>query len=399
MSHANTSSAQLSEGHTTLAVLAATSDGGHPEYVNKFLRGALDASSGRLHIEWPIQRNATPFSQLPRTTFPKQISHPGSGRQDGWLKWVTSRVNPARRHDLSYIRYLLGASARIDVVLVEELQRFTLPLVVWAAKARKRRPVITHLHNVRRHDYRGSIVDRLDIIATGYGLRSSDAVVVHGEASARLAIKTYSLHEPPVVIPHGLESRVARAYPTPAQPTVLFYGVNRRNKGLRHLIDALKQMEDPPTLVVAGQTPADMREETLALLETYPNAQWHDGFVSPDATEKLFSEATCVVLPYEGFEAQSGVLHLAIEYAVPVVVSDAGDMGETVAKHRLGRVVSLKEPGELRAGLTHVMDATINAELRQNCLSAQANLAWGNSGGKLYELVVDSLKRKVCQSA
>ena len=35
----------------------------------------------------------------------------------------------------------------------------------------------------------------------------------------------------------------------------------------------------------------------------------------------MFARAHAVVLPYTDFEAQSGVLHTAIEYGVPVIVS------------------------------------------------------------------------------
>ena len=71
-----------------------------------------------------------------------------------------------------------------------------------------------------------------------------------------------------------------------------------------------------------------------------------DRFVSEQEVADLFGRSSLVVLPYTSFAAQSGVLHQALTYALPVVVSDVGALGESVRRWGVGEVVP---PGDERA--------------------------------------------------
>jgi glycosyltransferase involved in cell wall biosynthesis len=112
----------------------------------------------------------------------------------------------------------------------------------------------------------------------------------------------------------------------------------------------------------------------------------------PDADiDAVFDGATAAVLPYRAFEAQSGVLHLALEEGVPVVVSDAGGMAETTRGLGIGEVVPQEDPAALAAGLERVTSAERNAELRDRVCAAQETLSWESAAQQWWEALDELL--------
>jgi len=70
-----------------------------------------------------------------------------------------------------------------------------------------------------------------------------------------------------------------------------------------------------------------------------------DGYVQNEEVAPLFASADAVVLPYRA-ATSSGVLTLAIEHGVPMIVTDVGGLPEVVVDGEAGLVVP---PGDARA--------------------------------------------------
>ncbi|MEE3851305.1 glycosyltransferase [Gordonia sp. LSe1-13] len=369
---------------TTVAVFAPTAAGGHPEYVRKALDGVLDSGED-IRFVWPRRPDLEDRFVSDRISQPVAIpaQRPRTDLGSTW-RWVWERARPWRRHDMAFCLFLLR-TRDIDVVLLEEIQRFTLPLVVRLSRIRGRR-VVVRLHNIRRHDYTGSTIDAVDEWITGRGLRAADSVLVHTEGNCEVAAARYGLTRVSVV-PHGISS-VSRAGSPPAgSPTFLFFGEIRANKGVDVLVQGFAKYSGESALVIAGRAEDSVRGVIVDAVDRDDRIEWIDGFVEPERVPGLFARAQAVILPYTDFEAQSGVLHMAIEYGVPVIVSDVGGLGETVRALGIGLVVPPRDPVALADALTTVEESERNHGFRRAVVAAQRSLDWSTIGPALSSIL------------
>ena len=365
---------------TTLIVHAPTPSGGHPEYVFKELSGLRSADS-QFDIVWPRRSDLEDkfesryFSQP--TVIPTQLPRTGLSK----VQWLRQRLQPSRRHDVAFCQWLLRQRGA-DVVLIEEVQRFTLFAVIAACKFVGARSFV-HLHNIRRHDYSGSVLDRLDEYLTGRALQWSDGVIVHSAANALSLQRNFGSNIDVSVVPHGIRAAVTVAGQAPATPQFLFFGEIRSNKGVADLLAAFEKVTDTSTLVIAGRAEPEMRKILESQIAQGGPVRWIDGFVDASDVAGLMVDATAVVLPYTEFDAQSGVLHLAIEYGVPVVVTDVGALGETVRDLDIGLVVEPRNASNLADAMIEIADPELNGTFRRRAIAAQNGLSWESVGGLL----------------
>ena len=372
---------------TRLVVHAPTPDGGHPEYVFKQLSGLLAASTD-FDVVWPRRPDLDPAFVHERFVQPVAIAMQKPREELSTLRWFVERVHLGKRHDLAFCTWLIR-QRRADVVLVEEIQRFTLLVVVAACSSIGARTVV-HLHNVRRHDFTGSITDRVDEYLTGLALRRADCVIVHSDANRSSVAKTFGPDIDVRVVPHGITPAVTAPFTPPHFPNFLFFGEIRPNKGAADLVMAFRELGDEFRLTIAGRVDPGIRKALARSVEGEPRITWEDGFVPSDRVRELFTGATAVVLPYTEFDAQSGVLHLAIEHGVPVVVTNVGALGETVTAFDIGSVVPAGDVTALREAMIDIADHERNKRLRDNVIDAQTGLDWATVGRALADVLSPS---------
>ncbi len=130
----------------------------------------------------------------------------------------------------------------------------------------------------------------------------------------------------------------------PAVPYVLFVGRITRQKGVTHLVDAIRYLP-PETQVVlcagAPDTPeiaAEMREKVEAARAHHPRIVWIEKMVAKHEAIQLYSHARVFCCPsvYEPF----GIINLeAMACRAPVVASAAGGIKEVVIDGETGRLV------------------------------------------------------------
>ena len=123
---------------------------------------------------------------------------------------------------------------------------------------------------------------------------------------------------------------------TASAKVVLFFGNIAPYKGLQYLIDAMALViRSAPDcrLVVAGRPKpsahwADLRSRVSALgLESH--VVEHITYIPDEDTEVYFKAADVLVLPYVQV-FQSGVLFLAYNFGLPVIVTDTGSLKDYV---------------------------------------------------------------------
>ncbi len=365
-----------------IAVFGPAPTGGHPAYIAK-LASSL-ASEPDVSVVWPRREDLVPEHLIEGVEQPVAIASMDLRPSSRGTSWRLSRLNPFTRHDCSFVRWLWGRRWRFDVVLLEDVQRFALPVLVLACRM-KADKVVVHLHNVRRHDFAGRLSDRADERLTNLGLSLATMVVVHSEANRRSLTAGSNGSLDVRVVPHGVDPRVTEPRLPDKFGDVGMFGVLRKNKGLSVLTTAYRGIaEVAGDLVIAGPCTPTYRDEAQTVIESNADLpiRWENRFVKSSKLDEWFASISVLVLPYTQFEAQSGVLHQAIEHCVPVVVSNLAGLGETVREYKLGNVVQPNEPVELASAIEDLLDPEHNLSIRYNALSAQRGLEWRMVGQK-----------------
>lgn len=130
----------------------------------------------------------------------------------------------------------------------------------------------------------------------------------------------------------------------PAVPYVLFVGRITRQKGVTHLVDAIRYLP-PETQVVlcagAPDTPeiaTELREKVAIARRNHPHIVWIEKMVTKQETIQLYSHARVFCCPsvYEPF----GIINLeAMACRAPVVASSTGGIKEVVVDGETGYLV------------------------------------------------------------
>ncbi|HEX3891165.1 MAG TPA: glycogen synthase [Terracidiphilus sp.] len=130
----------------------------------------------------------------------------------------------------------------------------------------------------------------------------------------------------------------------PSRPYVLFVGRITRQKGVTHLVDAIRYMP-PETQVVlcagAPDTPeiaTELREKVERARHDHPHIVWIEKMVTRQETIQLYSHARVFCCPsvYEPF----GIINLeAMACRAPVVASATGGIKEVVVDEQTGYLV------------------------------------------------------------
>jgi glycosyltransferase involved in cell wall biosynthesis len=210
--------------------------------------------------------------------------------------------------------------------------------------------------------------------------RQSGDIVVHGEVLRGQAAAAFRKHPARThVLPHpampryadlaraqGLERREGGPF------RVLLFGRVFAYKGLDLLMQAearigatLPDLE----MVIAGR--GDDPRALLHLAGMPERYDIRDRYIPDPEVAQLFLDADLVILPYRE-ASQSGVLPVAATFGRPVVVTDVGELGATVAPHGMGLVVPPDDPGALADAILRMAR---EPELRQSCGAAALHWA------------------------
>lgn len=143
-----------------------------------------------------------------------------------------------------------------------------------------------------------------------------------------------------------------------AGPHLLVYGSITDRKGIRELVAALERMEQPPTLVVAGEQDA----ATRAFLQMHasrlsPEPVIVDRFITNELERDLFSACDVVWLGYKGHYGMSGVLVQAYRFGKRVVATSEGLIGWFCAGGALGPVLDDLSPEAIARGIETALGA------------------------------------------
>ena len=190
-------------------------------------------------------------------------------------------------------------------------------------------------------------------LGSGYAMSSwmehtaildADAVIAVSQGTKADILRAYPDVDPARI--HVIYNGIALAEygVDPAVPYVLFVGRITRQKGVTHLVDAIRYLP-PETQVVlcagAPDTPqiaAELREKVERARQHHPRIVWIEKMVTKPEAIQLYSHARVFCCPsvYEPF----GIINLeAMACRAPVVASATGGIKEVVVDGETGYLV------------------------------------------------------------
>ena len=262
----------------------------------------------------------------------------------GSVRWVTSRAGTYVGRMRS--RQAMVSRNRPDLAHIMFLNQFTDSLALRLLSHSV--PLVSTVHDAVPHNPRLPAWLQHQVLRDVYH-HAGHLVVHHDHVRRRLvdefAVDATSIDVIPLQVPHF--GPLASVDP-PREPTVLFFGTFRANKGIDVLLDAIELLGDRRDyrFHFAGQASPQESRRVMETAARDRRVTAEVGWVSRDRKSQLYSQSRLVVLPYTSFASQSGVLHDAYGHGRPVVASYVGGLGESVREDETGWVVP---PGDAEA--------------------------------------------------
>lgn len=205
-------------------------------------------------------------------------------------------------------------------------------------------------HNVIPHERRPG-----ERLLTRVALAGADAYIVHsaavGDDLRRFRPQALCRRVPhPVysIFPPAMSKKEARRLlGIDDERVILFFGFIRRYKGLHILLRAMPRIweELPVRLVIAGEfyEDEDASKRLIAEVNRGDLITLHDEFIPNEHVARFFCAADAAVLPYVT-ATQSGIVQIAYNYNIPVIVTKVGGLHEVVLDGLTGFTVPPEDP-------------------------------------------------------
>jgi glycosyltransferase involved in cell wall biosynthesis len=201
--------------------------------------------------------------------------------------------------------------------------------------------------------------------------RLASGYIVHSKYEQELIMTHFGLTDKPcAIIPHANYDHYRNGQRCRIAPedccNLLYFGLIRPYKGLEDLVRAFNTIPEDQIgrywLTVVGETweGCTLPTELIAQSPYRNRITFVNRYVSDEEVDAVFGGADVVVLPYHR-SSQSGPLHVALHYGLPVVVTAVGGLVEAVEGYD-GAV--LTEPANPQALLAAIRQA---AGLRGRC--------------------------------
>ena len=279
----------------------------------------------------------------PAMTCPKPLQSPlGAARR--CIDFNGAGITADLVHCHTWYTHLGGIAAKLN---------YGIPLVITVHSLEPLRPW-------KREQLGGGYDFSLWIEKTA--LEMADAVIAVSEETKRDIVSLFDVEEERIsVIHNGID--LAEYHPQhnpgilqslgvdPERPYILFVGRITRQKGIIHLVRAIRHLDPGFQIVLCAGAPdtpeiaAEMQRAIAAAREHRSDIIWIEKMVSRPEAITLYSGASAFVCPsiYEPF----GIINLeAMACGTPVVASAVGGIKEVVVDGETGFLVPLRQMTE-----------------------------------------------------
>lgn len=159
---------------------------------------------------------------------------------------------------------------------------------------------------------------------------------------------------------------------------LLFFGMVRKYKGLRVLLDALPGVvRNYPEimLLVAGEFYEEVNKfrEQISKLGVEDHVRLVDRYIPSGEVRDYFSAADVVVQPYIS-ATQSGVIQTAFQFGTPVISTDVGGLSEAVGD--AGMLVPADNPKALGRAIDRFFSEDLKPQMQECGLRIRESSTW-----------------------
>lgn len=369
-------------------------DGGHARYTHELLM-ALSQVGREENVRMSLVTTRDLVPQYRTSAYAiYDILPPLKHREEfrGTLHWAGSRAAYYFTRERGFLHWARSSEA-CQAIHFQDYTTWLAPRHFRLLKSWGKRLFFT-IHNINVHSYYPGVPKAVVDSWGRASMRQCDGLLVHTEdLRERLSGFLGKGHPPIHVTPHGVwstfsdEGRMPSVEQRIRSKRLLFFGVIRPNKGLHVLLRAMERLPGH-SLVVAGASEDHKYEnEIRRQLIRLPagKVRYIDRFVEDGEIPELFSQSSMVVLPYTAFTAQSGVLHDALAYGLPVVVTDVGALGDSVRRWGIGRVVPPDDDKALADAILELLEPQRYREASQAADSMRESLSWTHTAETTIE--------------
>ena len=249
-------------------------------------------------------------------------------------------------------------------------------------------------------------------------IEMADAVIAVSEETKADVLNYFDVDESKIkVIYNGINlseykvttktSTLERFNVDPNKPYVLFVGRITRQKGIIHLVNAIKYIDSNTQIVLCAGAPdtpeiaKEMEDSVTQIQASRPNVIWIDDMLPKPEVIQLYSHATVFCCPsiYEPF----GIINLeAMACETAVVASAVGGIKEVVVNNETGILVPVQqqkeapfepiEPDQFSKDLAVAINTVVaNQDLRKQMENAgrhrvESVFDWAAIAKQVYEL-------------
>lgn len=363
------------------------------------LRGGIAQLNESLSQEFTKQGiENTIFSfylQYPSFLFPgtsQKVASDRKGPEDVDIRSTISSINP-----ISWwltVREIV--KLKPDFVVVRYWLPFMGPCLGTICKWLKSKigvPIIGILDNVIPHETRIG-----DSAFTSYFVKQCDSFVVMS-SSVMEDLNGFDKVKPRKLLYHPIynhfgepvEKSLARKYLHLQEDlkVILFFGIIRKYKGLKLLLEAISKMENKANvkLLVAGEFYED-RSKYDKLVESHRlenNVLIHAGFVDKHKVKYYFCAADIVAQPYLS-ATQSGVTQIAYHFDTPMLVTNVGGLPEMVPHGKVGYVTDVNADSVATSLEEFFIEGKVE-EFQQNIQEEKKRFSWDFFASEIQKMV------------
>jgi glycosyltransferase involved in cell wall biosynthesis len=280
----------------------------------------------------------------------------------------------------------LDENKDVDAVHFQEFDHLTTELQLWRFKKRVKKIFLT-VHNIFPHKYPPLIPGSLIRSYTKKSWRNFDTLFVHSENLKETLTKFLGRSHPPIeVVPHGIFSPPSTVLDNNLTSRLklrkaLLFGNIRANKGIHIALAAMSFLKNFELTIAGGVLDTAYWNEIImpmisSLRQNGTKIELIPEFVHENSLAELFARHSFLLLPYtKAFEAQSGVLHMAIALKTPVVVTNVGALGEVVSKWGIGEIADPENAEQLALAVTKLYECDPD-QLSHSFDIANKQLSW-----------------------
>ncbi|MBR6469194.1 MAG: glycosyltransferase family 4 protein [Lachnospiraceae bacterium] len=290
-----------------------------------------------------------------------------------------------------------------DLVIFQWLHPYFAPCYCMIAKRIKKARILFMCHNVFPHER-----FPFDRFLTKMTLSKGDHFTVHAKSDADDLYSILPDADVTVTVhpaynffkQKDLTKEESRKLLSIGDNTrvLLFFGLVRPYKGLKHLLDALKiiKEKDPKNsqdllLLIAGDFSGSRPEydEIIARHGIADLISITDGHIPISEVEKFFAACDLVVLPYED-ATQSGVIQVAYSFDKPVLATRVGGLPDVVFDGETGYLVDPKRPDLIADSINDFFENDKAAALASGIEREKYRYSWD----KMEKIITEFKKEK-----